>query len=145
MARSASISTAKAIAVYEYLKKILTRSEDGTFCYHEEWTDRRVAHEFDVGVASVQKIRQEQFGPLSDKASTTVRLSPAEQAVARALGMSAFEYAQNKILLVSEGMLPTPGEAARLKKVEEMEQAISDMQRRIDRLEEIILLQGKMT
>ena len=139
-----AISATRAIDIYEFLKQVVTRLDGGMCEYQEGWTDARVAREMDVSNTAVGQIRLDRFGSLKERKAMSVRLTKAEASIAQAFGMSPEEYAQNKMILVSDGFMWTPGEMARLKRAEEAEEQIRVLQERVDRLEEIFMLMEKL-
>lgn len=58
-----TIDRKTSFEIYEFLKTVLAKREDGLVEYKEPWTEQRVADKFKVGVSNVAGVRKS-FGNL---------------------------------------------------------------------------------
>lgn len=71
-----SITQMTRIKIYEFLKPLLVRRDDGLWEYNDDWTDVAVASQFQVGESTVAKIREAGFGKLRRITNTVMRPDP---------------------------------------------------------------------
>lgn len=79
------------IAVYEFLKTIITKKDDGSCVYTGDWNDSKVAQKYGIHRITAARIRESQFGPLEDP----FRRKPLEPDASAAV--SGFEHRPAKL------------------------------------------------
>lgn len=62
-------STTDIIRIYELLKDVIVREDDGGVYYKEEWSDQRVADQLGVKKHTVMRVRVENFGKIFTSAA----------------------------------------------------------------------------
>lgn len=87
--------------IYDRLKELIIKHDDGTVSYRNDYTDKRLAAELNVGEASVSYIRTKRFG--------------------------SFIKERTK----RSGTSPTPNELTMIGKISSLEQEIADLRAKL--------------